>query len=132
MKPGVFREEYIAIIVRELLKGLEYLHQEGKLHRDIKGKSCITCATPPLIFSTKPLISCSPQMVTSNWLILVSLDNCLGHYLQKRTRSLERRTGCRPRSSNRVGMITRPTSGAWGSRQSSSPKGSLHMPSCTQ
>ena len=37
MKPGVFREEYIAIIVRELLKGLEYLHVEGKLHRDIKG-----------------------------------------------------------------------------------------------
>ena len=41
MKPGVFREEYIAIIVRELLKGLEYLHQEGKLHRDIKGESYI-------------------------------------------------------------------------------------------
>ena len=38
MKPGVFREEYIAIIIRELLRGLEYLHTEGKLHRDIKGK----------------------------------------------------------------------------------------------
>lgn len=38
MKPGVFREEYIAIIVRELLRGLEYLHTEGKLHRDIKGE----------------------------------------------------------------------------------------------
>jgi serine/threonine-protein kinase 24/25/MST4 len=37
MKPGVIREEYIAIIVRELLRGLEYLHNEGKLHRDIKG-----------------------------------------------------------------------------------------------
>lgn len=37
MKPGVFREEYIAIIVRELLRGLDYLHTEGKLHRDIKG-----------------------------------------------------------------------------------------------
>ena len=40
MKPGVFKEEYIAIILRELLKGLEYLHNEGKLHRDIKG-ACI-------------------------------------------------------------------------------------------
>lgn len=39
MKPGVFREEYIAIIVKELLRGLEYLHVEGKLHRDIKGLS---------------------------------------------------------------------------------------------
>lgn len=47
MKPGVFREEYIAIIVRELLKGLEYLHQEGKLHRDIKGEFCIARAKPP-------------------------------------------------------------------------------------
>ena len=46
MKPGVFREEYIAIIVRELLKGLEYLHQEGKLHRDIKGESWITRVRP--------------------------------------------------------------------------------------
>ena len=38
MKPGVFREEYIAIIIRELLRGLDYLHTEGKLHRDIKGQ----------------------------------------------------------------------------------------------
>ena len=34
MKPGVFREEYMAIIVRELLRGI---YSEGKLHRDIKG-----------------------------------------------------------------------------------------------
>lgn len=37
MKAGTFKEEYIAILLRELLKGLEYLHGEGKLHRDIKG-----------------------------------------------------------------------------------------------
>jgi serine/threonine protein kinase len=41
MKPGVFREEYIAIIIRELLRGLEYLHTEGKLHRDIKGEPVV-------------------------------------------------------------------------------------------
>jgi len=51
MKPGVFREEYIAIIVRELLKGLEYLHQEGKLHRDIKGESCVARIKPDLSIS---------------------------------------------------------------------------------
>ncbi|KAF9896175.1 putative protein serine/threonine kinase, partial [Lobosporangium transversale] len=33
MKAAAFKEDYIAIIVRELLKGLEYLHGEGKLHR---------------------------------------------------------------------------------------------------
>ncbi|KAG0215174.1 putative protein serine/threonine kinase [Mortierella sp. NVP41] len=33
MKASAFKEDYIAIIIRELLKGLEYLHGEGKLHR---------------------------------------------------------------------------------------------------
>ncbi|CAG8446881.1 5268_t:CDS:10 [Ambispora gerdemannii] len=33
MKPGAFKEDFIAIILRELLKGLEYLHTENKLHR---------------------------------------------------------------------------------------------------
>ncbi|KAG0057614.1 putative protein serine/threonine kinase [Gryganskiella cystojenkinii] len=33
MKAASFKEDYIAIIARELLKGLEYLHGEGKLHR---------------------------------------------------------------------------------------------------
>ena len=97
MKPGVFREEYIAIIVRELLKGLEYLHQEGKLHRDIKGESCVTRIKPLTYPSPKPPISCFLQMARLNWLILVFLDNCPGHCLQKRTRLLEHHTGCRPR-----------------------------------
>jgi serine/threonine-protein kinase 24/25/MST4 len=37
MKPGIFREEYIAIIIRELLLGLQYLRTDGKIHRDVKG-----------------------------------------------------------------------------------------------
>ena len=38
MKAGSFDEQNISIILREILKGLDYLHSEGKIHRDIKGK----------------------------------------------------------------------------------------------
>lgn len=37
MKPGLISEDYIAIIMRELLLGLDYLHADKKLHRDVKG-----------------------------------------------------------------------------------------------
>lgn len=40
MKPGLIGEDYIAIILRELLLGLDYLHSDKKLHRDIKGTIC--------------------------------------------------------------------------------------------
>ena len=39
LRPGKISEDYIMIILRELLRGLEYLHNDQKLHRDIKGTS---------------------------------------------------------------------------------------------
>lgn len=44
MKPGLIPEEYITIIIRELLMGLEYLHGDKKLHRDIKAANILLSA----------------------------------------------------------------------------------------
>lgn len=37
LRPGIITEDYIMIIIKELLLGLEYIHSDKKLHRDIKG-----------------------------------------------------------------------------------------------
>ncbi|KAI9880878.1 MAG: hypothetical protein M1830_010473 [Pleopsidium flavum] len=41
LKPGPFNEAHIAIVCRQLLHGLDYLHQEGKIHRDIKAANVL-------------------------------------------------------------------------------------------
>ncbi len=45
MQPGPVEEVFIATILREILKGLDYLHSEGKLHRDVKGSELLLLAS---------------------------------------------------------------------------------------
>ena len=65
MKPGNISEEYIMIILRELLMGLDYLHGDRKLHRDVKGqcdalrgqfRMILLIQTQPPMFCWEPMV----------------------------------------------------------------------------
>lgn len=38
---GVFPEELVIVYIRQILDGLNYLHEEGVIHRDIKSANIL-------------------------------------------------------------------------------------------
>ena len=75
MKPGLIPEDYICIVVRELLMGLDYLHGDNKLHRDVKGE-CEQSAQNVELTQGQRRIFCSAQMDRSSLPILEFLASC--------------------------------------------------------
>lgn len=64
-KFGAFPESLVATYIAQVLQGLAYLHQQGVVHRDIKGANILTTkeVSPYLQYSMKARFKCHRMSV---------------------------------------------------------------------